>query len=127
MTYRSTSTKFAAGLAVFALWTNLSLSQVKPPMQSGRLIAAQLIGHGKNPDPGANLKRSQGDIWWSYCVASDGKAYDAVSRISPTKSGLTVNRAVQFSVERKSLIILGAKGERLTMRIVRQGDESICH
>ena len=127
MTYRPTSLKFTSCVVVFALWASFSFSQEKPRLQSGRLVAAELIGHGKSPEWGANRKSNRGDIWWSYCVSSGDKAYSAVSRVTPSKSGLTVNRTVQFSVDLHRIHIINAKGERFTMRIIRQGDESICH
>lgn len=104
----------------------LSHSREKVQWQTGKIVSANLSGHGENPESSGKRKGGRGDIWWAYCVSSGGKAYSAVSRMSPDKSGLTVDRTVRFSVDRDRIRILNPRGERHTMRIVRQGNESIC-
>ncbi len=104
-----------------------TLGKEKIQWQTGRLVSADLSGHGGKPESAGAQRRGRGDIWWVYCVSSGDKAYSVVSRMSPDKAGLTVNRTVRFSVDRDRIQILNPKGERHTMRIVRQGDESICH
>ncbi len=93
--------------------------------QTGRLVAANLSGHGTRGDPRRRTE-GRGDIWWVYCVSSDAKAYSAVSRVGPDKAGLAVDRPVQFTADRNRIVIRNTRGERFTMRIVRQGDESVC-
>ncbi len=99
----------------------------KPKWQVGQLVAAQLSGYGSNPKSSDRRASGRGDLWWEYCVSSGGKAVSAVSRVSPTKSELSVGHAVRFTIDRNRIQILNLKGEHFTMRIIRQGDESICH
>ncbi len=115
----------AAVFLASALSAPLSYALDKTQWRTGRLLAADLRGHG--PASGNKPPTKRSDIWWVYCISEGEKAYSAVSRVSPAKAGLTVNSPIKFSVDRYRIQILNSKGERFVMRIVRQGDESICH
>jgi len=90
----------------------------------GRLVAADLSGHGLNPGSQQPGKRS--DVWWVYCISADGKVFSVVSRESPPKAGLTVNGPVTFLLERDRIQILNPNGKRLVMRVLRRRSENIC-
>ncbi len=95
------------------------------PVQSGRVLAAGMSGHGKNP-AGKTSRARKGDLWWNYCISSQGQVYSAVSRESPAKSGLTTDARVRFSIDRNQIYVFGPNGRRHTLRILRQLKADAC-
>ncbi len=95
------------------------------PVQSGRVLAAGISGHGRNP-AGKTSRARKGDLWWNYCISSQGQVYSAVSRESPAKSGLTTDARVRFSIDRNQIYVFGPNGRRHTLRILRQSKADAC-
>lgn len=93
--------------------------------QKGRVLAAELNGHGANPNAKSTAARSS-DIWWTYCVAIGDSTYSAVLRENPAKSGMAINSAVRAALQKDFLYVLNPEGNQLTLRVVRRGKGSAC-
>ncbi len=111
-------------LCALAVSFVLSRSDTRPVL-SGRVLAAGISGHGENP-AGKTSRARKGDLWWSYCIFSQGQVYSAVSRESPASTGLTTNAKVRFSVDKNQIYFLGPDGKRHTLRILRQLKADAC-
>lgn len=113
-------------LTIAAL-AQFSLSQArvaKSRWQKGRLISANISGQGSN-SKGRNAS-GRPDIWWEYCIGSDGQVYSAVSRVNPAKAKLSVGDSITFEASRDRVQILTPKGTRLSMRILRNEPGKQC-
>lgn len=115
----------AAILGMLLLCAPLSSEAPARKWQSGRVLAANLSGYG--PSTSSRSKHAgKGDLWWTYCISSDGRTYSAVMRGSPARTGLEVNSPIRFSIVKNRMTVLNSRKESFVLRILRQGKEKIC-
>jgi hypothetical protein len=93
--------------------------------RSGRMISATLSGYGSTSYRSEKLV-SKTDIWWNYCIASEGQFYTVVSREKPEKLGLTKDKTVRFSERKDRIYVINPAGKRVTLRIVRKDKTRDC-
>ena len=112
-----------AGILAFA--PGLSSQDNSLHWRKGKVLAAELNGHGASP--GATPKRAKAnDIWWTYCIAVGDSTYSAALRENPSRSGLAVNNTVRVAIQKNRLYVLDPHGRQLTLSLVRQGKAPVC-
>ncbi len=115
----------AAILSTLFLFSSLQAQTDARRWQQGRVLVANLTGHGPS-DAGAKKAARRGDVWWTYCLSANGWAYTAVSREGPAKTGLEVNSTIRFSIAKNRMTVLNSKKERFILRITRQNNRNTC-
>jgi hypothetical protein len=98
-------------------------------LRTGRVISATVSGHG--PAEVANKKKAsrttnRTDIWWNYCVSTEGQSYSVLSRESPAKTGLTKNSLIRFSERKNRIYVVNPRGKRISLRILRKDRSGKC-
>jgi hypothetical protein len=92
---------------------------------AGRVVSSSVSGQG--PTTGEkNKTQTRWDIWWNYCISSEGMVYSVASRVTPAKSGLTNDNSVKFTVNRSRMYILRPSGKRTELRILRKDKGVAC-
>jgi hypothetical protein len=91
----------------------------------GQVVSSGVSGQGPNTQDKskATIRR---DIWWNYCVASEGTAYSVASRLTPAKSGLINDHSIKFRISRNQMYILHPTGKRIELRILRKDKGAVC-
>ncbi len=112
-------------LALLPLGGPTSAGAAAPLWQPGRVLAAELSGHGPSTSSQSKGGR-KGDVWWTYCVSSEVESYSVVSRGSPPKLGLEVSSPVRFSVAKNRMTVINSRKERHVLRILRQDSQGTC-
>lgn len=92
---------------------------------AGRVVSSSVSGQGSTTD-GKNKTTSRRDIWWNYCISSEGTVYSVASRLTPAKSGMTNDNSVKFTVNRSRMYILRPSGKRIELRILRKDNGTTC-
>lgn len=91
----------------------------------GQMVSSSVSGQGSNTQE-KDKAASRQDIWWNYCIASQGTAYSVASRLTPAKSGLSPDNPIKFRISRNQMQILRPSGKRIELRILRKDAGNTC-
>ena len=108
-----------SNLIAFSLCGSVQAGLSAQAWRTGLVLSADLAGHG----PGTNMRTgrpSRGDVWWAYCISSDGKSYAAVSRRSPARIGAKARNQVRFVISGTRMIVLDSRGGRHTLALTNR-------
>lgn len=121
---------FAAGFFVqFALLLSSGIAfsgTASNSWNAGRVVSSSVSGQGTDIRE-QNKTKIRRDIWWNYCISSEGTVYAAVSRLTPARSGLTNDNSVKFRISRNRMYVLRPSGKSIELRILRKDRGDTCH
>ena len=93
--------------------------------KSARVISTGMHGYGSRSAANSQVLRRE-DIWWSYCIISEGRTYSVLSREKPARTGLKENTSIKFVERRNELDVLNPAGKLITLKILRRGKGQEC-
>ena len=86
----------------------------------GRLVSAEIAGHGPQTDTKKTETASIGsDIWWAYRISAGNLSHLAVTRESPSRIGIELGSPVRFAISNKSILIRDSSKVLHNLKIVR--------
>jgi hypothetical protein len=87
----------------------------------GRLVSAEIAGHGPEANSKTKATSIGSDIWWAYCISAGDITYLAVTRESPSRIGIELGTPVSFAIDKKSIFIRDSSKFLHTLKILRSG------
>jgi hypothetical protein len=121
---------FSAIIAASAfLLVGIGMLFAKAPSRSwrqGHVISSILSGQGNKRIQKGNTYVDRTDVWWTYCISSEGVIYSVISRQSPEKTGLTNEAAIQFLEIKNQIRVTSPHGKNINLRILRKGNSGKC-
>ena len=90
------------------------------PSLTGRVLAIEISANGLKSQSKRYVRQSRTDIWWTYTLCTENRTFYAVSRLTPVKTGLTVDSGIKFTASKSRIYFLDPGGKQQFLRIIRQ-------
>ena len=113
-------------IAAFLSLSGMTFAEsAKSSWKSGRVISTGLHGYGNRANTKIAAIRSH-EIWWSYCISSNERTYEVLSREKPAKTGLKENSSIKFLEQRSQIYVINPAGRRISLKIAKKGSGPTC-
>ena len=87
----------------------------------GRLVSAEIAGHGPGVDNKTKTAGINSDIWWTYRITAGDMTHLAVTRESPSRIGIEFGVPIRFAFDKKSIFIRDSSKFLHSLKILRSG------